>query len=129
MGDSADQASDSLDQIASSTKAEALSSAADGIASLGDAMIGVVEDSKEYLSIMGQLEASSRKTRNTRRRRARNRLYARAIRRTIGDTQTAATATANLQALGFVTGGSYADNGTGNWSLGTIRRLDTELIH
>lgn len=98
LGDSADQASDQLGEIASSTKAEALQSAADGIASLGDAMMGVVEDSKEYLSIMGQLEASSEflgysaeETEQTY-----TQLYG-----VLGDTQTAATATANLQAIGL----------------------------
>lgn len=98
LGDSADQASDQLDQIASSTKAEALQSAADGIASLGDAMIGVVEDSKEYLSIMGQLDASSQRLGYSAEETEQTytQLYG-----VLGDTQTAATATANLQALGL----------------------------
>lgn len=98
LGDSADQASDQLDQIAANTKVEALSSVADGIASMGDAMMGVVEDSKEYLSIMGQLEASSQRlgysTEQT--QQTYSQLYG-----VLGDQQTAATATANLQALGL----------------------------
>ena len=98
LGDSADQAGDQLDQIASSTKAEALSSAADGIASLGDAMKGVVEDSKEYLTIMGQLDASSQRLGYSAKdtEQTYTQLYG-----VLGDTQTAATATANLQALGL----------------------------
>lgn len=98
LGDSADQAGDQLDQIASNTKAEALASAADGIASLGDAMKGVVEDSKEYLTIMGQLDASSQRLGYSAKdtEQTYTQLYG-----VLGDTQTAATATANLQALGL----------------------------
>ncbi len=98
MGDSADQASDQLDQIAVNTKVEALSSVADGIASMGDAMKGVVEDSKEYLSIMGQLDASSQRLGYTTQQTEQTYTQLYGI---LGDQQTAATATANLQALGL----------------------------
>ena len=98
LADEADDASDSLDNIEKNTRAEALSSLADGFSSAGDAMKGMVEDSKEYLSIMGQLKSSSEdagysaeETKNTYMQ-----LY-----EVLGDDQTAATTAANLQALGL----------------------------
>ena len=98
LGDEADSASNQLDSIASSTKSEALSGLADNISAVGDAMTGMVEESKEYLSIMGQLEASSQRlgysTEQT--EQTYTQLYG-----ILGDQQTAATATANLQALGL----------------------------
>ena len=96
LSDEADSANDQLDSIASSTKSEALSGLADNISAAGDAMTGMVEESKEYLSIMGQLEASSQRlgysTEQT------NQIYTQ-LYGILGDNQTAATATANLQAL------------------------------
>lgn len=98
MGDEADDASKQLDDIASSTKAEALSGLADNIASVGDSIKGVVEDSKEYLQIMGQLDASSQRLGYTTRQTEQTYTQLYGI---LGDQQTAATATANLQALGL----------------------------
>lgn len=96
LADEADDASDSLDNIEKNTRAEALSSLADGFSSAGDAMKGMVEDSKEYLSIMGQLDASSQRLgyTNQETEQTYSQLYG-----IIGDQQAAATATANLQAL------------------------------
>lgn len=98
LGDEADSASDQLDSIASSTKAEALSGLADNISAVGDAMTGMVEESKEYLSIMGQLDASSQRLGYSaeQTQQTYTQLYG-----ILGDNQTAATATANLQALGL----------------------------
>lgn len=98
LTDEADDASDSLDNIEKNTRAEALSSLADGFSSAGDAMKGMVEDSKEYLSIMGQLDASSQRLgyTNQETEQTYSQLYG-----IIGDQQAAATATANLQALGL----------------------------
>ena len=98
LADEADDASDSLDNIEKNTRAEALSSLADGFSSAGDAMKGMVEDSKEYLSIMGQLDASSQRLgyTNQETEQTYSQLYG-----IIGDQQAAATATANLQALGL----------------------------
>ena len=89
-------ASDSLDDIATGTKAQAFSDLADTISGVGDAMIGIVNDSKEYLQIMGQLEASSQRLGYSagETEQVYTQLYG-----VLGDTQTAATATANLQAL------------------------------
>ena len=98
MGDEADDASKQLDDIASSTKAEALSGLADNIASVGDSIKGVVEDSKEYLQIMGQLDASSQRLGYTTQQTEQTYTQLYGI---LGDQQTAATATANLQALGL----------------------------
>lgn len=98
MGEEADDAGKQLDGIASSTKAEALSGLADNISSVGDAIVGVVEDSKEYLQIMGQLDASSQRLGYTTQQTEQTYTQLYGI---LGDQQTAATATANLQALGL----------------------------
>ena len=98
LSDEADNAGDQLDSIASSTKAEALSGLADNISAVGDAMTGAVEESKEYLSIMGQLEASSQRLGYSAEQT--NQTYTQ-LYGILGDNQTAATATANLQALGL----------------------------
>lgn len=96
LGDEADSANDQLDSIASSTKSEALSGLADNISAAGDAMTGMVEESKEYISIMGQLEASSQRLGYSAEQT--NQIYTQ-LYGILGDNQTAATATANLQAL------------------------------
>ena len=98
MADEADDASKQLDDIATGTKAQAFSDLADTISGVGDAMIGIVNDSKEYLQIMGQLEASSQRLGYSagETEQVYTQLYG-----VLGDTQTAATATANLQALGL----------------------------
>ena len=115
LGDSAKEADNSLDDIASATKAEALTSLADGFASAGDAMRGMVDESKEYLKIMGQLEVSSKNlgysTQET--KQTYTQLYG-----VLGDNQTAATATANLQALGLEQGQlkQMTDAAIGAWA-------------
>lgn len=115
LGDSAKEADSNLDDIASATKAEALTSLADGFASAGDAMRGMVDESKEYLKIMGQLEASSKNlgysTQET--KQTYTQLYG-----VLGDNQTAATATANLQALGLEQGQlkQMTDAAIGAWA-------------
>lgn len=98
LADSADDASKSLESIDRNTKAEAMMSVADGISGIGEAMMDVVSDSKDYLSIMGQLEASSERLGYTTEETSDiyNQLYG-----VLGDQQTAATTTANLQALGL----------------------------
>ena len=98
LGDEADDAGDKLDQIAGNTRAEALSGLADNISAVGDTMKGLVDDSKEYLSIMGQLEASSQRLGYTTQQTEQTYTQLYGI---LGDQQTAATATANLQALGL----------------------------
>lgn len=115
LADEADEADRSLDDIASASKSEALSSLADGISSAGEAMRGVVEESKEYLKIMGQLEASSKNLgySNKETEQTYKQLYG-----VLGDNQTAATATANLQALGLSQGQltKMTDAAIGAWA-------------
>lgn len=98
MGDEASDAGNQLDDIASSTRAAALTGLADGISAIGDSIKGVVEDSKEYLQIMGQLDASSQRLGYTTQQTEQTYTQLYGI---LGDQQTAATATANLQALGL----------------------------
>jgi len=69
-----------------------------GITAVKDALFEVVEASEEYRKIMGTLEVSSQAAGYTAEETAEtyNQLYA-----VLGDTQTAATAAANLQAVGL----------------------------
>lgn len=115
LGDSAKDADDSLDDIASATKAEALSSLADGISSAGEAMRSMVDESKEYLKIMGQLEASSKNLGYTTKETEQTYMQLYGV---LGDNQTAATATANLQALGLEQGQlvQMTDAAIGAWA-------------
>lgn len=115
LGDSAKDADDSLDDIASATKAEALSSLADGISSAGEAMRSMVDESKEYLKIMGQLEASSKNLGYTTKETEQTYMQLYGV---LGDNQTAATATANLQALGLEQGQlvQMTDAAIGAWT-------------
>lgn len=71
---------------------------ADGLSSISEAMQGVVEDSKEYMKIMGALEVSSEQAGYTadQTRQTYQLLYS-----VMADDQTAATTTANLQAIGL----------------------------
>lgn len=69
-----------------------------GIKAVGDAILGVVEDTAEYRKIMGTLEISSQRAGYTTQQTAD--IY-RELQGVLGDTQTAATTTANLQAIGL----------------------------
>ena len=69
-----------------------------GIKELGDAIMGVVEDTAEYRKIMGTLEISSERAGYTAQQTTD--IY-RTLQSVLGDTQTAATTTANLQAIGL----------------------------
>lgn len=69
-----------------------------GVQQLTQAMVGLVDETQEYRRIMGTLETSSEQAGYTAEQTADayDRLYS-----VLGDTQTAATATANLQAIGL----------------------------
>lgn len=69
-----------------------------GVKEIAGALIEVVDGTEEYRKIMGTLEVSSRAAGYTAEQTAQvyNRLYD-----VLGDTQAAATATANLQAIGL----------------------------
>lgn len=69
-----------------------------GIKAVGDAIMGVVEDTAEYRKIMGTLEISSERAGYTAQQTTD--IY-RTLQSVLGDTQTAATTTANLQAIGL----------------------------
>ena len=68
-----------------------------GIKAVGDAIMSVVEDTAEYRKIMGTLEISSERAGYSAQQTAD--IY-RTLQGVLGDTQTAATTTANLQAIG-----------------------------
>lgn len=76
----------------------AIGAAAAGIKELGDAIVDVVDDTEEYRKIMGTLENSGQQAGYSSEETAETfrQLYG-----VLGDTQSAATAAANLQALGL----------------------------
>ena len=69
-----------------------------GIKAVGDAIMSVVEDTAEYRKIMGTLEISSERAGYSAQQTAD--IY-RTLQGVLGDTQTAGTTTANLQAIGL----------------------------
>lgn len=69
-----------------------------GIKAVGDAIMSVAEDTAEYRKIMGTLEISSERAGYIAQQTAD--IY-RTLQGVLGDTQTAATTTANLQAIGL----------------------------
>ena len=69
-----------------------------GVQQLGSAMFDLVESTQEYRTIMASLEQSSQSAGYTTEQTAQT--YER-LQSVLGDTQTAATATANLQAIGL----------------------------
>ena len=79
-------------------KGLAIGAVVGGVQQLTQAMVGLVDETQEYRRIMGTLETSSEQAGYTAEQTADayNRLYS-----VLGDTQTAATATANLQAIGL----------------------------
>lgn len=79
-------------------KGLAIGAVVGGVQQLTQATVGLVDETQEYRRIMGTLETSSEQAGYTAEQTADayNRLYS-----VLGDTQTAATATANLQAIGL----------------------------
>ena len=86
-----------------------------GLKELGDAIIGVVDDTAEYRKIMGTLETSSKEAGYTTEQTAE--AYTR-LNGVLGDSQTAATTVANLQAIGLEQGDlmTLIDATTGAWA-------------
>lgn len=86
-----------------------------GAKAVGDAIIGIVEDTAEYRKVMGTLEVSSQQAGYTAEQTAEayQRLYG-----VLGDTQTAATTVANLQAIGLSQSDliTMLDAATGAWA-------------
>lgn len=79
-------------------KAFAVGAIVEGVKSLISSMVGLVDETMEYRRIMGTLEVSSQAAGYTAEQTSQTyeRLYA-----VLGDNQMAATATANLQAIGL----------------------------
>lgn len=79
-------------------KAFAVGAVVEGVKSLTSSMVGLVDETMEYRRIMASLEVSSQNAGYTalQTEETYRQLYA-----ILGDTQTAATATSNLQALGL----------------------------
>ena len=86
-----------------------------GAKAVGDAIIGIVDDTAEYRKVMGTLEVSSQQAGYTAEQTAEayQRLYG-----VLGDTQTAATTVANLQAIGLSQSDliTMLDAATGAWA-------------
>lgn len=86
-----------------------------GLKAVSDAIIGVVEDTEEYRKIMGTLETSSKEAGYTTEQTAE--AYTR-LNGVLGDSQTAATTVANLQAIGLEQSDlmTLIDATTGAWA-------------
>lgn len=86
-----------------------------GAKAVGDAIIGIVDDTEEYRKIMGTLEISSQQAGYTADETAE--AYKR-LHGVLGDTQTAATTVANLQAIGLSQSDliMLIDAATGAWA-------------
>lgn len=86
-----------------------------GLKATSDAIIGIVDETEEYRKIMGTLEASSQAAGYTAEQTAESYEYLYGV---LGDTQTAATTVANLQAIGLAQGDLRAmiDSVIGAWA-------------
>lgn len=86
-----------------------------GLKAVSDAIIGIVEDTEEYRKVMGTLETSSQQAGYTTEQTAE--AYTR-LNGVLGDSQTAATTVANLQAIGLSQSDlmTLVDATTGAWA-------------
>lgn len=86
-----------------------------GLKAASDAIIGIVDETEEYRKIMGTLEASSQAAGYTAEQTAESYEYLYGV---LGDTQTAATTVANLQAIGLAQGDlrDMIDSVIGAWA-------------
>ena len=86
-----------------------------GLKAASDAIIGIVDETEEYRKIMGTLEASSQAAGYTAEQTAESYKYLYGV---LGDTQTAATTVANLQAIGLAQGDlrGMIDSVIGAWA-------------
>lgn len=99
MDDNAIDAKLSLDDISSTlVKGFAVGTIVGGVKELGSALMGVVRDTQEYRTIMASLENSSQRMGYNARDTGETYKQLFGV---LGDQQAAATATANLQALGL----------------------------
>lgn len=86
-----------------------------GLKATSDAIIGIVDETEEYRKIMGTLETSSQAAGYTAEQTAESYEYLYGV---LGDTQTAATTVANLQAIGLAQGDlrDMIDSVIGAWA-------------
>lgn len=86
-----------------------------GLKAASDAIIGIVDETEEYRKIMGTLEASSQAAGYTAEQTAESYEYLYGV---LGDTQTAATTVATLQAIGLAQGDlrNMIDSVIGAWA-------------
>ena len=86
-----------------------------GLKATSDAIIGIVDETEEYRKIMGTLETSSQAAGYTAEQTAESYEYLYSV---LGDTQTAATTVANLQAIGLAQGDlrGMIDSVIGAWA-------------
>lgn len=98
LADAADEAGNELEDVGKKLDVGNLQSAADTFSGIADSAMAAAEESKEFMKIQGQLQTSSEKLgySNKQTQQTFTQLYG-----VLGDDQTAATATANLQALGL----------------------------
>lgn len=101
LEDAAEDAGNELGNIGDKIDTGLLMGAADTFSGLADSALQAAEESKEFMKIMGQLETSSSNLgyTNEETQATFRQLYG-----ILGDDQTAATTTANLQALGLSQG-------------------------
>lgn len=86
-----------------------------GLKATSDAIIGIVDETEKYRKIMGTLETSSQAAGYTAEQTAESYKYLYGV---LGDTQTAATTVANLQAIGLAQGDlrDMIDSVIGAWA-------------
>ena len=86
-----------------------------GLKAASDAIIGIVDETEEYRKIMGTLETSAQAAGYTAEQTAESYEYLYGV---LGDTQTAATTVANLQAIGLAQGDlrGMIDSVIGAWA-------------
>ena len=86
-----------------------------GLKATSDSIIGIVDETEEYRKIMGTLETSSQAAGYTAEQTAESYEYLYGV---LGDTQTAATTVANLQAIGLAQGDlrGMIDSVIGAWA-------------
>ena len=86
-----------------------------GLKATSDAIIGIVDETEEYRKIMGTLETSAQAAGYTAEQTAESYEYLYGV---LGDTQTAATTVANLQAIGLAQGDlrGIIDSVIGAWA-------------
>ena len=98
LGDEAKEADSDLEGLSNAAESVAFSELAEGLSGAAQSMSAFAEESKETLTIMGQLDTASKNAGYTTKQTQETFNQLNGV---LGDTQTAATTTSNLQALGL----------------------------